>query len=77
MSSDIAAGVIHRLKEVIDAMEADKKRLDWIDKNKSWWNVGQYGSVREQIDEAIRLKDESDEWEARDYRARMEGMSRG
>lgn len=78
MSSDIASGVIHRLREVMAQLEADKARLDWMDKN-DWWKPSQTSqrSVRFQIDEAIRLKEESDRWEAEDYRARMEGMSRG
>ena len=78
MSSDIASGVIHRLKEVLADLEKDKARLDWLDNNR-WFLLDPLakGSMRDIIDAAIKAKDESDRWEAEDYRARMEGMSRG
>ena len=77
MSSDIASGVIHRLKEVMAELEKDKARLDWLNRNMVWYKPSQHGDIREQIDAAIEAKRDSEEWEARDYRARMEGMSRG
>lgn len=84
MSSDIAAGVIHRLKEVMAELEADKKRMDWLENNwallpeiRAYCRAKTRPGLRAAIDHAIEMKAISDEWEARDYRARMEGMSRG
>ena len=42
MSSDIAAGVIHRLKEVMAELEADKKRMDWLQANPGAWAAIQH-----------------------------------
>ena len=84
MSSDIASSVIHRLREVLAELEADKNRLDFLEANKIEWvgirhglETKRFANLRAAIDNAIEIKAISDEWEARDYRARMEGMSRG
>lgn len=84
MSSDIAAGVIHRLREVLAELEQDRKRLDFLEQNKIEWvgirhglETKRFASLREAIDNSIEVKAINEEWEARDYRARMEGMSRG
>lgn len=84
MSSDIASGVIYRLREVLAELEQDRKRLDFLQSNagvlsavKHYMNVKSESNVRTAIDRVIQIKEDSDRWEAEDYRARMEGMSRG
>ena len=78
MSSDIASGVIHRLREVLVELEADKARLDFLDANKIEWVGIRHGletkrfvNLRAAIDNAIEVKAITEEWEERDMRERM------
>ena len=78
MSSDIASGVIHRLREVLVELEADKKRLDFLEANKVEWVRIKHGleaklftNLRDAIDHFIDVKETSEEFERRDMRERM------
>ena len=63
MSSDIAAGVIYRLKEVMAELEADRKRMDFLEANKTEWvgirhglETKRFANLRAAIDHAIEIK---------------------